>query len=75
MYIVINMTDVKLIRRRSSYYEWKELLEYLKTKPKIEDILRKIDELYDMKRAYHYNWISLKSRESLEQLIKDEQLE
>jgi len=72
MFIVIEMTNPEIVRKRSSYKEWKSIIEFLKTEPTIPELMRKIDELYDMKRAYRYNWVSEKSLESLELLLKDE---
>jgi len=72
MMYVIRMTSEKLIRKRSSYIEWRAILRYLENNPDIPNLLLKIHELYDMKRAYRFNWVSEKSKESLSQLLKDE---
>jgi hypothetical protein len=67
-----NKMDSNKIRKRASYGFWKLELKYLKTKPSVEDLLTHMHGIIDSQRGFHYAHLAESSRESLQQVIKDE---
>lgn len=65
------MSDVKKIRKRMSYKRFRELYEWLQTKPEPEEILVKIYNLLDSYHAFSSTANSISAQESVNQLIQD----
>jgi len=65
------MSDVKEIRKRKSYKQFRELYEWLQTKPEPEKILVKIYNLLDSYHAFSSVANSIYAQESVNQVIWD----
>ena len=65
------MSDVKKIRKRMSYKRFREIYEWLQTKPEPEEILVKIYNLLDSYYAFGSGANSISAQESVNQLIQD----
>jgi len=59
------------VRGRSSYTKWKDMLEFMKTQPSPESVLRYFHNFMDGNHMYGTEKQARWSEESLELLIKD----
>jgi len=65
------MPSVEKVRKRKSYKMFLELHRFLESQPSEAEILNKIYEILDDKRAFGSRTHSIYAEESLKQLISD----
>lgn len=62
-----------LIRKRTSYHNWKELARKINESRSVKEILELVYKELDNHRAFGYQWRANASRESLDLVLQEMQ--